>query len=93
MNQTIKTKKNLKLRKVGPHYMIVNADGGQVNMTQVFKLNQTAALLWEKLSEKEVTPQELADYLCSCFDITPETALTDITVQLAEWKTYGLIES
>lgn len=53
MNQTVKTKKNLKLRKVGPHYMIVNADGGQVNMTQVFKLNQTAALLWEKLSEKE----------------------------------------
>ena len=43
----MKLQPNLQLRKIGNKYMIVSTASGNVNMTDVFTLNETAARLWQ----------------------------------------------
>lgn len=88
----MKLKENLQLRKVGRQYMIVDARSENVNMSKVFTLNETAAFLWQKISEKEWTVDELAGWLCEEYEVDRETGCKDIERQLEEWKNFGLIE-
>lgn len=91
MNETIEPKDGLRLRKIGSRYMIVEACNENVNMTDVFSLNETAARLWQRINEGKFTPEELAGWLCGEYDTDKDTALTDVQRQLEEWKAFGLI--
>ena len=83
---------NLILRKIGKQYMIVNANSGVVNMTDVFTLNHTAAQIWEYIEGKDFTSEELVDWLCDNYEVDRQTAETDINRQLEDWKKFGLIK-
>lgn len=84
-------KEGLKLRKIGSQYMIVDASGENVNMSDVYSLNRTAALLWQQVEKGGATPGTLADYLCENFEIDKEAAANDIERQIADWKEFGLL--
>ena len=84
---------NLKLRRVGSHYMIVASDSNNVNMQQVFTLNETAAKIWQHICQQPATPESLAAWLARDYGIAPEVALRDINRQLNEWRAFGLIEN
>lgn len=85
-------KQGLKLRKIGSQYMIVDVSGENVNMSDVYSLNRTAALLWQQVEKGGATPDMLSDYLCENFDIDKEVAANDIERQIAEWKEFGLLQ-
>lgn len=84
-------KAGVKLRKVGNQYMIVEANEKNANMSDVYSLNHTAALLWQQVEKGGTTPDMLADYLCENFEIDRELAINDIERQMAEWKSFGLL--
>ncbi len=72
--------------------MIVEASEENVNMSNVYSLNATAARLWELIAEnRATTAEQLADYLCDNYEIDKATAAGDVDRLLAEWKSYGLI--
>ena len=87
----MKTRKDLKLRKIGSRYMLVEVNRNYVNMTDVFTLNITAACLWKRMGEGEFTVQELAEWMCEWFDVDIDTAWADINRTLNEWMIYGLV--
>lgn len=87
----MKLKDNLRLRKIGNQYIIVDADTGHVNLTHVYTLNETAARLYEWLAEAEREPEALAGLLCREYDVEPDRALADVKRQLAEWDENGWI--
>lgn len=89
--ETVHPKTGLQLRKIGKQFMIVEANDTNVNISDVYSLNQAAARMWEQISQSECTLTDLADYLCETYDIDRETALQDAERQLSEWKAYGLI--
>lgn len=85
-------KSNLKLRKIGSRYMIVETSDSCVNLTNVYSLNETAALLWEMLCRRDgYTPEKLAEELCKTYEVEYERALRDVESQLAEWEKMGLL--
>lgn len=88
----MKPKSNLRLRKIGRQYMIVNTRQENVDLSDVFTLNETAAGLWQQISQGKTAPEELADWLCEIYEVDRETALQDVKKQLAQWKAYGLID-
>ena len=47
----------LKLRKLGSHYMIVDSCAGRANIANVYVLNATAAWLWEQVEQKDARLQ------------------------------------
>lgn len=89
--KTIRPKKGLLLRKVGRQYMIVEANEQDVNMSDVYSLNLTAARMWECLAQGDCTKTALVDRLCQDFDTDQATARRDVERQLDEWKAFGLI--
>lgn len=92
MKEPIEPKGCLQLRKIGNKYMLVETCNGQMNMADVFSLNETAARLWQRINEGRFTPEELADWICGEYDTDKETALADVLRQLSEWKKFGLIK-
>ncbi len=87
----IHIKDGLQLRKIKDQHMIVEACNDNMNMSNVYSLNHTAARLWEQLENGDYTLQDLAEWFCNIYDIDLATALNDVEKQLAEWESYGLI--
>lgn len=92
VKKAIEPKLGLQLRKIGNKYMIVEVCNENVNMTDVFSLNETAARLWQRINEGKYASEELVDWLCGEYDTDKDTALRDIERQLEEWKKFGLIK-
>ena len=87
----MKLNPNLKLRRIGSIYMVVDSKTQEVNMANVYQLNETAATVWRAAEGKEIEAEALAEVLCSDYEIEPEEALSDIRQLLALWREYGLI--
>ena len=90
-DNVVRPKRNLQLRKIQNQYMIVEASAVNVNMSNVYSLNKTAADLWEMISPGERTVEELIEWLCSNYDVEADIAKADVERQLAEWREFGLI--
>ena len=84
--------KKLALRKIGRKHMLIEVANNEVNMTNVYSMNSTAAWLWESIDTPYDNIAELADRMCLKYDVRRETAIADIEVQLRQWKELGLIE-
>ena len=82
---------DLKLRQIGPYYMIVKTSGERTDMTDVFSLNETAAWLWKRAEGSDFTAADLAQWLCDEYDVTMEVALRDVRKMLLEWQEGGLL--
>lgn len=65
--------------------MIVRVDSGQVNLTEVYTLNATAAALWKWVQGREFTSADLTDYLCEHYQVERSVAQQDVERLLAEW--------
>ncbi len=87
----MKLKAGLKLRHVGSRAMVVDATD-VVNLTNVYTLNATAALLWQTAEQGPFTAESLAERLCQEYEVDSATALSDVKCQLQEWADYGLID-
>ena len=87
----MKLNPNLKLRRIGSIYMVVDSKTQEVNMAKVYQINETAATVWRAAEGKEIEPKALAEALCSDYEIEPEEALSDIETLLSTWREYGLI--
>lgn len=83
----------LKLRKIGPMYMVVDGVTGEARMTNVYQLNETAAAVWEFMGEREVSQTELVDFLTERYEVDAATALSDIKALMDDWREFGLIEA
>lgn len=86
----MKLRSDLRLRKIGSQYMIVEPAGGGNRQAKVFELNETAALIWERIGSEEINAEELAAYLSSEYEIDQAVALRDVERQLEEWEKFGL---
>lgn len=88
----MKRRTNLTLRRMGRRYMMVNAASAAQDMADVYTLNETAARLWERLGDDEISLPSLASWLAEEYGIAYDDALTDVTTQVQEWREFGLIE-
>lgn len=91
LQQMFEKLKQLTLKKVGKNYMLVEFADHEVNMTNVYSMNATAAWLWEHLDTSEQRIGDIADKMCSEYEVDRETTMTDIMAQLQQWKELGLI--
>lgn len=80
------------LRKIGNQYLIVDMRDGKTDMSDVYCMNETAAMMWTKIGEREYSVRELAEWMESEYDVDMDTAVRDVEAQVEEWKKFGLIE-
>lgn len=88
----MKLKENLKLRRVGARYMLVDVSDSDANVTNVHTLNGTAAFVWDALAQGVTDPEELAARLCGEYeDVDADTARRDVRALLDTWQASGLL--
>lgn len=88
----MRIKDNLKLRKIGSKYMVVKSSDTQVNLTDVYSLNETAAFLWQAVGTEDFTTDDMVAVLCHEYDVSQEQARADVEYLLKSWKEFGLLE-
>lgn len=81
----------LKLRKLGSHYMIVDTCADNMNLTNVYVLNSTAAWLWEKVVGMDFSADTLISLLCDTYEVGADRAATDVALLLDRWVKYKLL--
>ena len=87
----MKIKSGFVLRKVADTYIVV-AIGGEAKAANVMiTLNETGALLWEKLSA-EASREALCDAMLEVYDIDRETALSDVDAFIAKLEKENLLD-
>lgn len=66
------------IQKVGSAYVAVPVGEASKTFRCMLQLNQTAAFLWEKMSARDCTEEELVDALLGEYEIDRATAAADV---------------
>jgi len=82
---------DLRLRRVGSHYMVVDAGGGTANYADVFTLNESAARLWQFLEAGALDAGELSERLAASYGKAPADVAADVDAQLSQWADFGIV--
>lgn len=87
----MKLNPSLQMRRIGSKHVIVRAVDGDINLTDVISLNETAAGLWERFRGKDFTEKEMVEWLCGEYDVESSVAEADVHNLLGIWTEYGMI--
>ncbi len=82
---------NLKIRTIAGESVVIMNSAGSADMTKVISLNGTAKWLWDNLSDKEFSEGDVADLLCSHYDVQSSVAQVDAKAWVAKMKDCGAI--
>lgn len=84
-------KKDFTIQKVGNSYIAVAVGETSKTFHGMVRLNETGAFLWKKMSEGDVTVDELVDALLSEYDVDRETAAHDVEQLVAQFRESGIL--
>ena len=90
----IKCKKGFKLRQLGDEWILIGEGIEQINFNKMITMNETAAFLWKKASEhkEEVSAEKMQQWLLDEYEVSPEQALEDANLTIANWLEIGIAE-
>ena len=88
----MKKKNGFTLRDVCGEKVIIGEGLEAINFQKIITLNESAALLWSE-SKTEFTVEELADILCSEYEVAHEKALQDAEKAAKSWIEMGIAEA
>ena len=88
----MKIKDGFVLREMCGEKIVTGEGFEHINFNKLISLNATAAYLWEELSGKEFTVEEMARLLVERYDIDMDLALKDSAHLYQAWKDAGVAE-
>ena len=74
----MKIKSDFTIQKVGSSFVAIAVGESSKTIRTMIKLNSTGAFLWNLLSEKDMTEEELTEALLAEYDVDRETAANDV---------------
>lgn len=89
----MKKKNGFNLRTVCGEKIIVAEGKENIDFSNIIVLNESAAYLWEKVSDNEFTAEEMAKWLTEEYDIDEETAKRDANTLAKQWMEAGIINA
>lgn len=89
----MRAKKGFTLRSVVGENIIVPEGKENIDVTNIVSMNESAALLWKAIVDKEsFTAEDLAQILTDNYEVDEDTALTDAKAIAAKWIETGIAE-
>lgn len=90
----MKAKKGFRLRTIADEKILVGEGMENIDFTKIISLNETAAYLWELISDgRSFTPDDLASLLTEEYEVDHATALADCKEMAQKWLEAGIIEA
>lgn len=87
----MRIKKDFTMQKVGGSYIAVAVGETSKTFHGMVRLNETGAFLWQRMSEADVTEEELIAALLDEYDVDRATAARDVTALTKQLKDGGIL--
>ena len=87
----MKLRTDLVLRHLGDEYIVVDPGQEMVDMSKIYTLNETAALVWETLQGKEFTVASIVAVLTDNYDVELGVAELDAEKLRTDFMAQGLL--
>lgn len=87
----MKIKEGFILRTMLGEHIVIGEGLAQVNFNKMLSLNESAAYLWEQVTGKEFTREDLVKLLLDRYEVTEEQATEDVEKLLAVWVKEGVV--
>ena len=87
----MKTKQGFNLLQICGEHILLAEGKENIDFSNIISLNETAAFLWQQLTDKEFTPEDMAQLLVENYEVDQETALSDARALAAEWQKAGIV--
>ena len=88
----MKIKKGFVLREMCGENIVAGEGLQHINFNKLLSLNESAAYLWQELTGKEFTVEEMAELLVARYDIDKQLAMTDSENLMNTWLEIGVLE-
>ena len=81
------------LRTICGEHVVVGEGLAQVNFNKMLSLNASAAYLWNEVTGKEFTVEDLTNLLTEKYDVSAERAAEDAAKVAEIWIREGVVEA
>ena len=88
----MKIKEGFILRTICGEHVVVGEGLAQVNFNKMLSLNESAAWLWQEVSGKDFSREELVQLLLGRFEVSQEQASADVDKLVDTWIKEGVVE-
>lgn len=88
----MKIKEGFELREVCGEYIVVAYGDKNIDFSKVINLNESAAIMWKAVADKDFSSDDLTAILLDTYDVDKDTANADALRIMQEWKEIGLAE-
>lgn len=89
----MKIKDGFILRTICGEHVVVGEGLAQVNFNKMLSLNSSAAYLWESVSGREFTVEDLTSLLTEKYDVSADKAAEDAAKVAEIWIREGVVEA
>ena len=87
----MKLRTDIRLRRIGEEYIIVDPGQDMVDMSKAYTLNETAGFIWNALVGIEFTISTIVELLQNNYDLSLEVAEQDAKKLIKQLQKEGLI--
>ena len=88
----MKAKKGFNLRTICGRQIIVAEGEENIDFSNIIKMNDTSAFLWEQISDKDFTIEDLVCLLTTHYDVNEAEARKDVEELVKKFLEIGIIE-
>ena len=88
----MKQKKGFKLRNICGEHVIVAEGIENIDFSKIISMNESSAYLWEKVTGRDFTAEDLCQLLLDEYEVDETTALADAKAVVKQWADAGIIE-
>lgn len=88
----MKIKNGFELRNICGENIIISHGKENINFTKIISLNESAALIWNQLADKDFSIDDMVHILTSEYEVDANTARTDCQNIADEWHKVGFLE-
>ena len=83
MDTILRKSENIVFRKIEDEFILVTIRSNAADLDYIYTLDEVGARIWE-LIDGIRTVSDIRDIICSEYDVTPETAASDLDTLFAE---------
>ena len=87
----MKINQGLELREMCGEHIVIGTGVENIDFSKVVSLNESAAYLWNKVKDREFTPELLAALLMEQYDVDELVAMADAVALTDLWVREGLV--
>lgn len=88
----MKIKEGFEMRNICGENIIIAHGKENIDFTKVITLNESAALLWDKVVGRDFSEEELVRLLLEEYEVEQTCATEDVKSLVASWAEAGLVE-